>query len=43
MGGASRIRSLCDRVLTRLAQIGADPQDDDDTHAGKALLVLISV
>jgi guanylate cyclase len=30
-------------VLTRLAQIGADPQDDDDTRAGKALLVLISV
>src|SRR2546430_12232633 len=27
----------------RLAQIGADPQDDDDTRASKALLVLISV
>src|SRR5215218_1301990 len=27
----------------RLARIGADPQDDDDTRAGKALLVLISV
>ena len=26
-----------------LARIGADPQDDDDTRAGKALLVLISV
>jgi guanylate cyclase len=34
---------LRDRVLARLAQIGADPQDDDDTRAGKALLVLISV
>jgi guanylate cyclase len=41
--GVSRIRSLGDRVLVRLAQIGADPQDDDDTRAAKALLVLISV
>ena len=39
----SRIPSLVDRVLAYLAQIGADPQDDDDTRAGKALLVLISV
>ncbi|HMI29746.1 MAG TPA: hypothetical protein VK490_08550, partial [Gaiellaceae bacterium] len=31
------------RVLAYLASIGADPQDDDDTRAGKALLVLISV
>jgi guanylate cyclase len=30
-------------VLARLAQIGADPQDDEDTRADKALLVLISV
>jgi adenylate cyclase len=29
--------------MARLALIGADPQDDDDTRAGKALLVLISV
>jgi adenylate cyclase len=43
VGGASRIRSLGDRVLTRLARIGADPHDDDDARAGKALLVLISV
>ena len=43
MSGASRIRSVVDRVLAYLAQIGADPQDDDDTRAGKALLVLISV
>jgi adenylate cyclase len=35
--------SLRDRVLLRLAQIGADPQDDEDTRASKALLVLISV
>jgi len=39
----SRIRSLRDRVLVTLAQIGADPADDEDTRAGKALLVLISV
>jgi len=39
----SRIRSLVDRVLARLARIGADPQDDEETRAGKALLVLISV
>jgi adenylate cyclase len=32
-----------DRLLAYLAGIGADPQDDDDTRAGKALLVLISV
>jgi adenylate cyclase len=43
MGEVRVIRSLSDRVLARLAQIGADPQDDDDTRAGKALLVLISV
>jgi hypothetical protein len=43
VNGTSRIRSLGDRLLARLAQIGADPQDDDDTRAGKALLVLISV
>jgi adenylate cyclase len=35
--------SLRDRVLLRLAQIGADQRDDDDTRASKALLVLISV
>jgi hypothetical protein len=39
----SPIRSVGDRVLARLARIGADPQDDDDTRASKALLVLISV
>jgi adenylate cyclase len=31
------------RVIAALARIGADPRDDDDTRAGKALLVLISV
>jgi adenylate cyclase len=41
--GVSKIRSLSNRALARLALIGADPQDDDDKRAGKALLVLISV
>ena len=43
MREGSPIRSLVDRLLRRLTQIGADPRDDDDTRADKALLVLISV
>ena len=43
MSAPGRIRSFVDRVPVRLAQVGADPQDDDDTRASKALLVLISV
>jgi guanylate cyclase len=39
----SRLTRLGDRVLTSLAQIGADARDDADTRASKALLVLISV
>jgi guanylate cyclase len=39
----SGIEGVGPRVLGRLALIGADPQDDDDTRAAKALLVLISV
>ena len=39
----SRMKSVGDRMLARLGQIGADPRDDDDTRANKALLVLISV
>ncbi len=35
--------SIRDRALLRLARIGADPNDDEDTRASKALLVLISV
>jgi adenylate cyclase len=31
------------RLIAYLARIGADPRDDDDTRAAKALLVLISV
>ena len=39
----SGIRSFGERVLARVTRIGADPRDDDDTRADKALLVLISV
>jgi guanylate cyclase len=42
-GTVSAVSDLSDRVLARLARIGADPEDDEDTRAGKALLVLISV
>jgi adenylate cyclase len=37
------LKSFSDRVLARLALIGADPHDDEDTRANKALLVLISI
>jgi adenylate cyclase len=36
-------RSRADAILARVALVGADPQDDEDTRASKALLVLISV
>jgi adenylate cyclase len=39
----SRSRTRADSLLARLALIGADPRDDEDTRASKALLVLISV
>lgn len=39
----SRIRSITEAMVTRLALVGADPGDDDDLRASKALLVLISV
>jgi adenylate cyclase len=39
----ARIRAAAVRVTARLAQVGADPQDDEDLRARKALLVLISV
>jgi guanylate cyclase len=38
-----RIRTVSDAVLARLALVGADPRDDEDTRSSKALLVLISV
>jgi guanylate cyclase len=34
---------VADSLLARVAGIGADPRDDDDARASKALLVLISV
>jgi adenylate cyclase len=39
----NRVRAAANRVTTRLALVGADPQDDEDLRARKALLVLISV
>ena len=39
----SPIPSVRERLVARLALIGADPRDDEDTRASKALLVLISV
>jgi adenylate cyclase len=38
-----RIRGAADRVTTYLTLVGADPHDDEDLRARKALLVLISV
>jgi adenylate cyclase len=38
-----RIRAAARRVNARLALVGADPLDDEDLRARKALLVLISV
>ena len=37
------LRAAADRALARLALVGADPRDDEDLRARKALLVLISV
>jgi adenylate cyclase len=37
------MRSFRDRVIARLALVGADPHDDEDLRSRKALLVLISV
>jgi adenylate cyclase len=38
-----RVRAAADRVTTRLTVVGADPHDDEDLRARKALLILISV
>src|SRR5919202_407585 len=38
-----RIRAAGNRVTARLALVGADPHDNEDLRARKALLVLISV
>ena len=37
------VRTLLDRTLSRLALVGADPSDDEDTRLRKGLLVLIMV
>jgi adenylate cyclase len=37
-----RTRAVADRVTARLTLVGADPRDDEDLRARKALLVLIS-
>jgi hypothetical protein len=37
------IRMKTDRVTRRLMLVGADPHDDEDLRARKALLILISV
>ncbi len=39
----NRTRAAVDRLTARLALVGADPRDDEDLRARKALLVLISV
>ena len=39
----NRIRAAFSRLSARLALVGADPRDDEDLRARKALLVLISV
>jgi adenylate cyclase len=39
----ARIRAAVDRAGARVALVGADPNDDEDLRARKALLVLISV
>jgi adenylate cyclase len=38
-----RIRAAANRVTARVTLVGADPHDDEDLRARKALLVLISV
>jgi adenylate cyclase len=38
-----RIRRTAERLSARVALVGADPHDDEDLRARKALLVLISV
>ena len=38
-----RFRAAADRAIARLSLVGADPLDDEDLRARKALLVLISV
>jgi adenylate cyclase len=37
------VRAFLDRTLTRLALVGADPSDDEETRLRKSLLVLIAI
>ena len=37
------LRALLSRTLERLAQVGANPRDDDETRLRKALLILIAI
>jgi adenylate cyclase len=37
------LRSVAESVIARLANVGADPRDDEDTRLRKTLLVFISV
>jgi guanylate cyclase len=39
----TKLRGWFDDVLARLAVVGADPDDDEDTRLRKALLVLIAI
>ena len=39
----SSLRTLLETVLARLAEVGADPRDDEETRVRKSLLVLMSV
>ena len=43
MQRSSRLRSAAGVAYQRLARVGADPRDDEDLRARKALLVLISL
>src|SRR5438046_9483200 len=43
MDSIRRVQIVSSAVLARLAAVGADPQDDEQTRRGKALLVLTSV
>ena len=41
-GTVRSVRGLIDSAVVRLAEVGADPDDDDDTRLRKGLLVLIA-
>ena len=43
MDRVRRVRIVSNAVLARLAAVGADPRDDEQTRQGKVLLVLTSV